>query len=453
MKIPVLLALPAQETLRESAAAATVGQPSEDALRRTKVPAGFEIDVSLPAIPLGELRKDSIVLESLTPGGSQDFVVSGNLEVANFDAIPEEVEGRPVFADPKISAFPYCAGAPVGGVADVASRLSLGAIHARGLDGDGVAIVIMDTGVNIPFINTTHGLAVRFDAANSWAPPGSLQRPGLFPVDHGTMCAFDSLIAAPKATILDYSILSGRSPGGSAMSGSLGTAVRAYADLLAKYAVMFAPGGPYQYRGLVISNSWGMYHPSWDFPAGHPGRYCDNPRHPFATMVAALVTAGADFVFAAGNCGSQCPDNRCAGRTAGTIMGASSYSDVLTVAACLATTEDRLGYSSQGPSITGMYQQKPDITAHAHFTGSLAYGPGSPDSGTSTACPVAAGCVAAIRTKRPPAMVPPAALITQIQTYGRPPVGFAPGTYPPGWNGDYGYGILDVDGVARSFGV
>jgi hypothetical protein len=42
---------------------------------------------------------------------------------------------------------------------------------------------------------------------------------------------------------------------------------------------------------------------------------------------------------------------------------------------------------------------KPDITGYTHFLGSEAFGAGSPDAGTSAACPVAAGCAAALRTK------------------------------------------------------
>jgi hypothetical protein len=285
-----------------------------------------------------------------------------------------------------------------------------------------------------------------FDAANSWNGPGATALPGQYPVDHGTMCAYDVLIAAPSTTLVDVPILANATAGGSTMGGTLAAAVLAYAHLLAKWSVSFAPGDLGKYLGLVISNSWGVFDPAWDFPPGHPGRYIDNPRHPFNMLVDVLVTAGVDVVFAAGNCGAECPDGRCASST-GTISGANAHASVLTVAGC-DTTDLRVGYSSQGPSIQGMPAQKPDIAAYTHFLGSEAFGANLPDIGTSAACPVAAGCVAALRTKVPHAATPPAALIAQIETMARQPAGSA-----AGWNPNYGHGIIDPVAVAQSLGV
>jgi hypothetical protein len=196
-----------------------------------------------------------------------------------------------------------------------------------------------------------------------------------------------------------------------------------------------------------VSNSWGIFHPSWDFPPGHPGRFIDNPNHPFNILVGTLAGSGADIIFAAGNCGSQCADGRCQARTTETIMGSSALQDVLTLAGC-DINDARVGYSSQGPSIAGMFQHKPDITAYTHFSGSEAFGPGSPDSGTSAACPVASGCVAALRTKIGAGTVPPANLFASLRASARP----RPGT-AAGWNGDYGFGIIDPLAVATANGV
>ena len=94
-----------------------------------------------------------------------------------------------------------------------------------------------------------------------------------------------------------------------------------------------------------------------------------------------------------------------------------------------------------------MFQQKPDLTTYTHFLGSEAFGAGTPDSGTSTACPVAAGCVAGIRTKMPAVALPPANLFAQLKTSAR----FAPGQ--SGWNGDYGHGIMDPLAAAAALGL
>lgn len=158
------------------------------------------------------------------------------------------------------------------------------------------------------------------------------------------------------------------------------------------------------------------------------------------------MTSGIDIVFAAGNCGAQCPDNRCVATT-NTITGANAHDDVLTIAGC-DTGDQRVGYSSQGPSIAGMPQDKPDVTAYTHFLGSEAFGVNTPDSGTSAACPIAAGCIAALRTSLPHSATPPKALISQVELTARQ---IAP--YTAGWNKDYGYGIIDPVAIAQSLGL
>jgi len=112
-----------------------------------------------------------------------------------------------------------------------------------------------------------------------------------------------------------------------------------------------------------------------------------------------------------------------------------------------------VGYSSQGPSIIGMYQQKPDLTAYTEFLGSRALEPLwdiERDVGTSAACPVAAGCIAALRTNTAvcsPNLVPPAALIAQLKATARQVGGAA------GWNPDYGHGIIDPVQAAQTLGL
>lgn len=445
MRIPVLAVIPPQEPLRASAAAAFQKLPSLLSIEKAKLPGRLTLDPRFAAVPIGEALQGTA---AVSPQTSDAFAVRATIEAKSPEDIPDTLDGARIFADPVIEPFQYCAAGAQGITGNVRTKLDVPGLQAKQLDGTNVAIAIVDTGVNLAFLKKALGATPKFDAGNSWTPPGATSTPGNFPVDHGTMCAFDALIAAPQATLLDYPVLAAKAPGGNITGRTISVALQAYAHLLAGYAVAHAPGGVHKYSGLVVSNSWGIYHPSWDFPAGHPGRFCDNPRHPFAIVVGALTAAGADVVFAAGNCGANCPDGRCQGRTNGAIMGSSAYAEVMTVAACLVTNDDRLGYSSQGPSIAGMPQQKPDVTAYAHFLGSEAFGPGSPDSGTSTACPVAAGCIAALRTKLAPSACPPANLIQQFRTMARP----GPGT-AAGWNADYGHGIVQPLDVANSLGL
>ena len=168
---------------------------------------------------------------------------------------------------------------------------------------------------------------------------------------------------------------------------------------------------------MVVSNSWGMFSPHWDFPVGHPGNYSDNPAHPFNVIVGSLEAAGADILFAAGNCGRDCPDGRCAfgpgppgGRCAGQLPPA-----VLSVAG-VDVKRTRAGYSSQGPG--RLTAQKPDVSGYTHFAGSGVY---PEDGGTSAACPVVAGVVAAIRSGWSVAKVAPAQLRTLVVQDGRRP--------------------------------
>lgn len=448
MLIPVLAVLPPQEPLRYSAASAFFHKAAPVPITAAKLPGRLRLDARFAAMPLGT-GQPGVISSEMQPEISEQFAVRALLEVESPEQVPETIDGAQIYADPRIDAFaPYCANAALGTAADVRTKLNVAALAAKGLTGDNVAIAIVDTGLNLPHLTRALGAPPRFDAANSWRSPGSTIAPGNHPVSHGTMCAYDALLAAPRATLVDYPILSTNAPGGSVAGRTISVAIQAYSHLLASYAVAFAPGGLHRYAGLVVSNSWGMYHPTWDFPAGHRGRFCDNPRHPFALVVNALTAAGADVVFAAGNCGADCPDGRCQGRSAGAIMGSSAYADVTTVAACDVTNDERLGYSSQGPSIAGMPSQKPDLTAYAHFVGSEAYGTGSPDAGTSTACPVVAGCIAALRTRATPAALPPVNLIAQLQSTARQNAGT-----PAGWNADYGHGIIDPVAAANSLGL
>jgi hypothetical protein len=216
----------------------------------------------------------------------------------------------------------------------------------------------------------------------------------------------------------------------------LSIAYQGIAQLSAFWSIAFTASGEPKYKALVISNSWGMYHPADDFPARHRGRYSDNPQHVFTRSISAICAIDhVDVVFAAGNCGGECPDERCREVTTSTITGANACLDVLTVAGC-DLSDERVGYSSQGPGISGMAANKPDVAAYTHFLGSEALGPGKPDKGTSAAGPLVAGCIAALRTRLDPAVVSPAALNEHLRRAARKPLG-------GDWNKDIGFGIVD----------
>lgn len=360
-----------------------------------------------------------LVRGSIPDGGSQ---------AAAYQAAMAHPDVVGVYADPVIESCITCGGSnAVGTAATVASLLSKTKLAAKKLDGTGVFLAIVDTGINLPYLKTL-GISAKLDVARSWVPAGVATTPGAHPVNHGTMCAFDALIAAPKATLIDYAVLLSQTPGTNQMAGLLSDAVQAYAKLRTVLGAM-----PAAKKAMVVSNSWGMFSPGSDFPVGHPGNYSDNPNHPFNLMVATLEADGADILFAAGNCGRDCPDGRCQFNNLPSICGANSHPSVLSIGG-VDTKKLRVGYSSQGPG--RLTKRKPDVACYTHFTGSGVFKP-APDSGTSAACPVAAGVVVAVRTKYQTAKISPLQLRTLVQKT-------AEDKSTVGFDNDYGWGILNV---------
>jgi subtilisin family serine protease len=222
------------------------------------------------------------------------------------------------------------------------------------------------------------------------------------------------------------------------MDGLLSDAVQSYGLLLSyltKAAQPFA--GDHTPRTLVVNNSWGMFHPSWDFPVGDPQNYSDNPNHPFNILVASLEAAGADILFAAGNCGPECPDGRCEGVTDAGIYGANS-SPAVTCVAGVVKTKERVGYSTKGPG--RLEKKKPDIASFTHFAGSGVY---AADGGTSAATPVATGVVAAIRRLYPASVLSPAQLRDLLRKTAEPHGNES-------FDYEYGYGVINVQGLLKA---
>lgn len=336
-----------------------------------------------------------------------------------------------ISSDPVIETMPTCGGdAPVGDWHDVQRKLTH-SLEAEGLEGAGVTVAILDTGINVRHLSQAIGHEVTVDAARSWKPAGVVGNFGQFEVDHGTMCAFDARITAPKATLLDIPILLSRRPGATVMEGFLSDAIAAFSHLRFMIEDM-----PEERRALVVSNSWGSFSPSWDFPPGHPGNYSDNPAHPFNLAVTALEEAGADIVFAAGNCGRECPDGRCE-FVSRPINGANSHPRALSIGG-VNVDGVRVGYSSQGPG--RLSRRKPDVCTFTHFAGSKAFGEDSPDSGTSAACPIAAGVVAAVRSQLPVSKLSPMQMRTLLRRTAND-VGMA------GFEFEHGYGTIDTSRI------
>jgi hypothetical protein len=407
-----------------------------------KIPS-VKLDTSFAPVPLpGQGPREQSVdpfdrialFDLLMQPDESTYVVRVEADEDDVDEISGTRAVVGVFSDPDIHVFQdpptICPGSPpLGTDGDVESLLCVPSLHSAGMDGNGVLVAIVDSGINTAHL-VANGKTPNLDVARSWVPTAGLV-PGSAPVGHGTMCAYDALIAAPKATLLDIQLLQSTAGGPTPMSGVLSDAIRAYRHLI---DVMAAPQQPGEARSLVVNNSWGMFHETWDFPVGHPGNYSDNPNHPFNRIVAELERAGADILFAAGNCGEDCPDGRCRGVTANAIYGANGHASVMCVAG-VDTLKRRVGYSTIGPG--RLTRDKPDISGYTHFRGSGVY---AADGGTSAATPVVAGVVAAVRSVRPfndanPSTHP--AAIRSLLTSTAEDLG------PVGYDFRHGYGVVD----------
>jgi hypothetical protein len=403
----------------------------------------LRIDAHYPPVPVAKAAAAQLMTAAAVPYrvGPDAFVVRGtidNSEIENAKGVVD-VNGNPrIFVDASIGLSPTCGGdPPVGDTIEVRKQIGIGRLQNLGMDGSRTAIAIIDNGINLDALRAK-GLHPSLDASASWSPRTGIL-PGAAPVDHGTMCAYDVLIAAPQTTLFDFSVLQSTRAGGSAMSGLLSDAIIAYGKLI---TLMGLSQDERHFHSLIVNNSWVMFSWSWDFPPGNPGRYGDNPNHPFNRQVGTLCASGADVLFAAGNCGPTCPDSRCdVPPIQPTINGANSHPDVITVAG-VDTSRQLAGYSSVGPG--ALDANKPDIASYTHFLGSEAFGAGSADSGTSAACPVMAGVVAALRSQyafdpgkpqRSSGTVKGFVLSCAVQPSG-----------PVGWRNDLGYGIVDTIG-------
>lgn len=222
-EVRVIMVVAAQETLRTSAALALTARSKKLTRRPDAIPDIVTVDQSFAPVPFGRTGYTPR-LALATPARSPEFIVRGTVASENLKALAD-APGVETFADPKIAAFPTCGGDPaVGSASDVAAVMRAGDLNAGGMDGSKVAIAIMDTGTNIAHLKSA-GVEAAIDTNYTWVPAGVTTKAGKHPVNHGSMCAYDALIAAPKATLLDFPILLSNATGGSAMEGFLSDAL------------------------------------------------------------------------------------------------------------------------------------------------------------------------------------------------------------------------------------
>ena len=235
---------------------------------------------------------------------------------------------------------------------------------------------------------------------------------------------------APEVAIFDCPMLPPRIAG---LRQFLSHADAAYARMLAD--IRYLRERDARWRGpWIFVNAWTIY----DRQSEHPlGDYTDNPHHRFNRLVARAVDEACDVVFCAGNCGQFSPSARCGAHDRGpgcSIYGANSHPSVLTMGA-VRVDGLWLGYSSQGPGQPQLAHEKPDLCAPSQFAET--YDAGMGNTGSSAACALAAGVVAALRSRWNAQAIPPDALKGILMASARKTEGGA-------WNGRVGRGVLDA---------
>jgi len=339
---------------------------------------------------------------------------------------------------------PTDAADPMFGNRAAANRL-LGLDHLQtqsGARGRHVNVVVVDQGLDQNRLGSNYGGGWTVGSIN----PGTTQhQPGTLRRPHGMMIAHNILKVAPEVTLWDLPLVpltSSNIPTKiSDIPAFLGHAQVAFHDMLdaiADYKSSGARPGPW-----ILVNPWAIFDTKSDLPSSTGHDYINNPNHIFNRLIADVVNGGIDVVFGAGNCGQFCPDQRCGGNDRGpghSIFGANSLPEVLTVGA-VRTDGLWLGYSSQGPGQSKLARKKPDLCAPSQFCetddGFIV------NTGTSAACALATGVVAALRSEwyavspaqRPP--LSPRELKQLLIRTARKPQG-------PNWNNRLGYGILNA---------
>jgi len=389
---------------------------------------------STVALPSAEVR-----LDDKQPYRSDEVVAALNVfgkDVVR-DIIKAAAEKQDIFAGsspdiPFATADHWCMGEatdPIFSDRSAAERL-LGVDFLRNQSkttGKNVNVIVVDQGLDKQALGPRYGSGWKVGNVNPGSPVRSVGR------SHGMMIAHNILKVAPEATLFDLPLAPLRI---SNIQHFLSLAMAAYDKVLTDITVWKNNGkfpGPW-----ILVNPWGIFDRKSEIPLGH---YTTCPTSPFNLKVGEAVARGIDVVFAAGNCGQFCPDNRCGEKDQGpgrSIWGANSLASVLTVGAVRADSM-WLGYSAQGPGQPLLGPDKPDLCAASQFCeDDDAF---SINTGTSAACGLTGGIVAALRSRWNSATVPPGILKDILNQTARKPSG-------PGTNAvlkhRLGNGILDA---------
>ena len=374
---------------------------------------GFDLDQEYEPIPMEPETKE---LEAKLAESSQEIVlVRGTVDQRRLEELEKQPGVVHVWRDDPVyprtgscpAQFDSCDCDPTkarGKLADVVKYLGVDEILAKGFRGEGIVVGVVDGGI----------LAEGRDQSGKPTTPRVI---GGFPKDwgtkdtwsgHGNMCATDVLGMAPEAHILDIRVGGGRN--------LASEAIKAY-----EWATKL-----HRRKGIphILSNSWGAFTPE------DTRSYAVNGKHPAIRKIRQALKQGIIVLFAAGNCGQCGTDGRCKtyfgpGKT---IYFPEAIPQIITVGASNAEGQ-LVGYSSPGPSYV-LQGRKPDFCSITHFEGWFGC-----DSGTSAACPIAAGVVALLKQVSPELKQKD---LQKLLMETAKDIG------PPGWDNFSGAGIINA---------
>ncbi|WP_233417184.1 S8 family serine peptidase [Halovulum marinum] len=314
-------------------------------------------------------------------------------------------------------------------------------------DGHDVNVVIVDEGFNLDYLRS---ILPGVDYGGGFIDRDPRRPlPGRFvdpfhpaPGWHANMIARNILRIAPRARIFDAPVLPHRVSDIDAFTYDV---QELYIGILKARLT-----GPWRNQPWILVNAWSVADTieEWDTPVPPAKHYSNGDEHPLNILTQVLGNF-FDIVFAAGNFGEFEPAQFSGIYDRGperSIRGSNALSNVLTVGACT-TTGDWVGASSQGDGPEALKygrpgSNKPDLCAPAWFSEDA--DPATVSSGTSAACGVAAGVLAALRTTDRTST--PQQLFDALKAAAVRPDG-------TGWNNRTGMGILRVPTASASASV
>ena len=313
-------------------------------------------------------------------------------------------------------------------------------LRKKSLSGKNVRAIIVDQGLNKGHVHSR--LNGTFGGGWAYCPdgqppcilPGTLQTlRGVTDNDHGMMIARNLLAVAPKVTLYDLPLIPGRITD---ITRFLSDAQAAFQRVLDDLRGRCSKAKDERW---VLVNAWAIFDRTEEYPYGY---YTTNPDHPFNLLIDELADENVDVVFAAGNSGQFCPDQRAGPYDVGpgrSILGANGHRRVLSVGAAR-TDAIWIGSSSQGPSALiyptpSCDREKPDLVAPSQFTET--HDRHTVNGGTSAACGLAAGVVSAIRQNWGPNALSPDELRQHLRDK-------AWRVGPSRWDGRLGYGMIQA---------